>query len=131
IPTGTEYVRYLKNMLFEVQDTKVKPMTAGIDDFTWNSLNKFKKVVSYRLIQELSVTMKKHSQAELVVIKLSKTNKYGVIQYSDNGVGFDKNDKKIKNGLQNVETRIKTINGTITFDSKVKKGVKAVLRFPL
>lgn len=131
IPTGTEYVSYLKNMLLEFQDTKVKIITAGIDDFYWDSLNKIKKVVLYRIIQELLVNMKKHSRADLVVIKFSKTNKYGVIQYSDNGVGFDKTNKKIKNGLQNVETRIKTINGTITFDPKVKKGVKAVLRFPL
>ena len=131
IPTGTEYVNYLKNMLLEFQDTQVKIITAGIDDFSWDSLNEIKKVVLYRIIQELLVNMKKHSKADLVVIKFSKYNKYAEIQYTDNGVGFDKNKEKIKNGLQNVETRIKTINGTITFDSKVKKGVKAVLRFPL
>lgn len=131
IPTGTEYVSYLKNMLLEFQNSQVKIITAGIDDFSWDNLNKIKKVVLYRIIQELLVNMKKHSGADLVVIKFSKSNKYAEIQYTDNGVGFDKNDKKIKNGLQNVETRIKTINGTITFDSKVKKGVKAVLRFPL
>jgi len=131
IPTGTEYVSYLKNMLLEFQDSQVKIITAGIDDFSWDSLNKIKKVVLYRIIQELLVNMKKHSQADLVVVKFSKSNKYAEIQYTDNGVGFDKNEKNIKNGLQNVETRIKTINGTITFDSKVKKGVKAVLRFPL
>ena len=131
IPTGTEYVGYLKNMLLEFQNSQVKIITAGIDDFSWDNLNKIKKVVLYRIIQELLVNMKKHSGADLVVIKFSKSNKYDEIQYTDNGVGFDKNDKKIKNGLQNVETRIKTINGTITFESKVKKGVKAVLRFPL
>lgn len=131
IPTGTEYVSYLKNMLLEFQNVQVKIITAGIDDFSWDNLNEIKKVVLYRIIQELLVNMKKHSGADLVVIKFSKSNKYAEIQYTDNGIGFDKNDKKIKNGLQNVETRIKTINGTITFDSKVKKGVKAVLRFPL
>ena len=131
IPTGSEYVSYLKNMLLEFQNSQVKIITAGIDDFSWDSLNKIKKVVLYRIIQELLVNMKKHSGADLVVIKFSKSNKYAEIQYTDNGVGFDKNKEKIKNGLQNVETRIKTINGTITFDSKVKKGVKAVLRFPL
>lgn len=131
IPTGTEYVGYLKNMLLEFQNSQVKIITAGIDDFSWDNLNKIKKVVLYRIIQELLVNMKKHSGADLVVIKFSKSNKYAEIQYTDNGVGFDKNKEKIKNGLQNVETRIKTINGTITFDSKVKKGVKAVLRFPL
>ena len=118
-------------MLLEFQNSNVKIITAGIDDLSWDSLNKIKKVVLYRIIQELLVNMKKHSKADLVVIKFSKSNKYGEIQYTDNGVGFNKNEKNIKNGLQNVETRIKTINGTITFDPKVKKGVKAVLRFPL
>ncbi len=131
IPTGSEYVNYLKNMLLEFQNTQVKVMTAGVDEFPWNDLDEIKKVVLYRIIQELLVNMKKHSQADLVVIKFSKANKNGEIQYADNGVGFDKNEKKLKNGLQNVETRIKTINGTITFDTKTKRGMKTVLRFPL
>lgn len=131
IPTGSEYVSYLRNMLLEFQNAQVKITIASIDDFPLDSLDKIKKVVLYRIIQELLVNMKKHSQADLVVIKFLKSGKYGEIQYTDNGVGFDKNGKKIKNGLQNVETRIKTINGTITFDSKVKIGVKVVLRFPL
>lgn len=131
ISTGAEYVSYLKNMLLEFQNAKVKISTVGVDEFSWEDLNEIKKVVIYRIIQELLVNMKKHSKADLVVLKILKSNKYVQIQYADNGVGFAENENKLKNGLQNVETRIKTINGTITFDPKSTKGVKAVLRFPL
>ncbi|MBA5792767.1 hypothetical protein H1R17_01855 [Flavobacterium sp. xlx-214] len=131
IATGNDYVDYLRNMLLEFQDNHVKITTAGIDDFPWHQLSDIKKVVVYRVIQELLVNMKKHSQANLVMIKFVKTHKIGQIHYSDNGVGFNKNEEKIKNGLQNVETRTKTINGSITFDQKVKKGVKAIVSFPI
>lgn len=131
IPTEKEYVTYLKNLFLEFQNPQVKIITAGTDEFPFDDINAIKKVVLYRIVQELLVNMKKHSQANLVVLKFSKSNKYAEIQYADNGVGFDNNEKKIKNGLQNVETRIKTINGTITFDPEIKKGIKIIMRFPL
>lgn len=131
IPTGKEYVAYLKNLFLEFQDPQVKIITAGTDDFPFDDLNAIKKVVLYRIIQELLVNMKKHSGADLVVLKFSKSNKYAEIQYTDNGVGLDKNEKKLKNGLQNVETRIKTIKGSISFDPEIKKGIKIIIRFPL
>jgi len=37
----------------------------------------------------------------------------------------------LKNGLQNVENRIKTINGTITFEPKTGKGLKILIAFPM
>ena len=131
IPTGKEYMAYLKNLFLEFQDPQVKIITAGTDDFPFDDLNAIKKVVLYRIIQELLVNMKKHSQAHLVVLKFYKSSKYAEIQYADDGVGFDKNEKKLKNGLQNVETRIKTIKGSISFDPEIKKGIKIIIRFPL
>ena len=131
IPTGKEYVAYLKNLFLEFQDPQVKIITAGTDDFPFDDLDAIKKMVLYRIIQELLVNMKKHSQADLVVLKFYKSNKYAEIQYADDGVGFDKNEKKLKNGLQNVETRIKTIKGSISFDPEIKKGIKIIIRLPL
>jgi len=51
------------------------------------------------------------------------------IIYSGNGVGIDTESLILKNGLKNTENRIKAINGTITFESKLDKGFKAYLSF--
>ena len=90
-----------------------------------------KKIIVYRVLQELLVNMKKHSQCSLVVIAFKKTENKLQIDYSDNGLGaaFDKINSR--NGLQNVENRILAIKGTITFDTKPDKGFKTSFTIPL
>ena len=73
--------------------------------------------------------MQKHSNASLVVITFqSDQNKY-LIKYSDNGVGVDLNAITVTNGLQNIESRIKSINGVITFETSLNNGFKTTIRF--
>jgi signal transduction histidine kinase len=73
--------------------------------------------------------MKKHSQSDLVLIGFEEKGKTYEINYSDNGIGSSKS-LKFKNGLQNVENRIKTINGSFTFETESQKGFKAKIVFP-
>ena len=68
--------------------------------------------------------MRKHSQCSFAVIRFESNEKSIEISYSDNGIGI-KDSLILKNGLSNVENRIHTINGTITFDSETAKGFKA------
>lgn len=118
-------------MFSEYQNKQLKIVMLGIDDMGWGRIQSHKKVIIYRVLQELMVNMKKHSQASVVMIRFENKGKQGYIYYSDNGVGIGEEKIIFKNGLQNVENRIKTINGTITFDSKIGRGLKVVLTFPL
>lgn len=131
IDTEEGYVETLKNMFSEYQNKQLKIVMLGIDDMGWGRIQSYKKVIIYRVLQELMVNMKKHSQASVVMIRFENKGKQGYIYYSDNGVGIGEEKIIFKNGLQNVENRIKTINGTITFDSKIGRGLKVVLTFPL
>ena len=78
-----------------------------------------KKMTIYRVLQELMTNMKKHSKASIAVLSFQTINQKLTITYKDNGVGCD---LKKQNGLLNTENRIKTINGTITFESQPKNG---------
>ena len=40
----------------------------GMDSVNWNDLETNKKIVFYRVLQELLINMKKHSQCSLAVI---------------------------------------------------------------
>jgi len=75
--------------------------------------------------------MKKHSEASLVSVTLKISNSLLTVLYADNGVGTTNNPLILKNGLQNVENRIKTIKGTITFDKNSDKGFKVSFTFPI
>ena len=85
----------------------------------------------YRVLQELLVNMKKHSECSLAVISFKKNKNKLQIEYSDNGLGATLNKINLKNGLQNVENRIRAIKGTITFDTISDKGFKVSLKIPI
>lgn len=131
IDTGLHFVTGLKEMISGFNTDAVNILINSMDSVNWNALETNKKIIVYRVLQELLVNMKKHSQCSLVVIAFKKTENKLQIDYSDNGLGaaFDKINSR--NGLQNVENRILAIKGTITFDTKPDKGFKTSFTIPL
>ncbi|HAH53910.1 MAG TPA: ATP-binding protein [Flavobacterium sp.] len=131
IETGLNFVPGLKEMMSRYNTNAVNVLINDINSMNWNTLENNKKIIVYRVLQELLVNMKKHSQCSLVVISFKKIENKLQIDYSDNGLGstFDKINSR--NGLQNVENRILAINGTITFDTKPEKGFKTSFKIPI
>ncbi|WP_434037183.1 tetratricopeptide repeat-containing sensor histidine kinase [Formosa sp. 4Alg 33] len=112
----------LNDLLLSYKTSEVNIITKTAPEINWNKIEAYKKVTIFRLIQELLVNMKKHSNASIVVLKFSKSRRKIVVAYSDNGNGCE---IKKGSGVQNMETRIKSTNGTITFESEPDKGFKA------
>lgn len=131
IHTNEFYSVALKEMISEFKTDDVNILLNGLETISWNQIDKNKKITLYRILQELFLNMKKHSKATLasVIFKINENNL--TIYYTDNGVGISTHKLILKSGLQNVESRIKTINGTITFDNNSKKGFKLSFTFPL
>lgn len=130
IDLGENYQAHLKEMLSEYQSEFLNVMIFESEPINWNLVDENKKTVVFRVMQELMINMKKHSQASLTVIKFDVLNKNISINYSDNGIGIGNGKTFFKNGLQNVENRIRGINGTITFDKKTTKGLTILISFP-
>lgn len=122
-----------KQQLFELLNNFNSPSTNVIlntdNTIDWNKLNKETKITIHRVMQELMVNMKKHSNCSIVVITFINHPKKLEIKYADNGKGINPQtfDKK---GLQNVENRIHAIKGTIIFDNETHKGFKVNLSIP-
>ena len=131
IETGSLFVSNLKEMMSGFNNNEVNVLVNGIDTINWTTLESNKKITVYRVLQELLVNMKKHSQCSLVVLTFQKNEKKLQIDYSDNGIGATFDEKKSRNGLQNVENRIMALKGTLTFDTKSNKGFKATILFPI
>ena len=128
ISTGEAFVEQLKHMIHSYSsDTRnVILNTAALQDI---QLKDEVKITLYRVLQELMVNMKKHSECSLVAIAFKNNGQFLEISYSDNGKG-SQNQLHTKNGLQNVENRIFSINGNITFDTEPDKGFKVKITIP-
>lgn len=112
----------LNDLLLSYNSDAVRVIIKDIDKVNWDAISKLKKETIYKVLQELMVNMKKHSQAEFVALTFKNINKKIAITYSDDGVGTS---LKKNTGLQNMENRIQSINGTINFESGINKGFKS------
>ena len=131
IITNENYVLGLKEMILEFNTSKTSIILNDLETISWNTLDRSKKTTVYRVLQELLVNMKKHSNANLAVINFKETDKNIIINYSDNGNGADLTQLSFKNGLHNVENRIQSIKGNVEIDSHPGKGFKVLLKIPL
>jgi len=131
IDTGLRFPVQLKLMLATYADAGVNVIVKGISKINWDKIESTKKIATYRVLQELMVNMNKHSKATVVLIDFSTDKNKVKIIYSDNGVGTDCPKINLKNGLQNVENRMVSIGGSISFDTKTEKGFHLTLTYPL
>ncbi|WP_299897140.1 ATP-binding protein [uncultured Aquimarina sp.] len=130
IETGPEYGDELLSLLNSYGNRNIKVFTNTQEDDFWTTVTNYKKVELYWILKELLTNMKKHSQANIVSVSITKEKKNIIVKYTDNGIGMDFNaTQKHKNGLHNVENRIKDMKGTITFETKPQEGFKAIIEF--
>lgn len=129
IETGVNYENDLKEMLSGYNNNQIQIIIKDNGEINWQKIEAEKKIAVYRVLQELMVNMKKHSQCSFASIGFESYEKHIQINYSDNGIGI-KDSLILKNGLLNVENRIHTINGTITFEKETDKGFKVKITIP-
>lgn len=129
IETGEKFEYFLKTMLTSFNTTKTTIILKDIHKVALAEIAKEKQIELYRILQELMVNMRKHSDASLVAITFQIIKNNHSINYSDNGIGSNLEELTSQNGLNNVETRIKSLNGTVTFETALNNGFKAFISF--
>lgn len=113
---------------FATEDIRVGHMGSKPD--LWEQVNAQAKYEIEHILQELMVNMGRHSKGSNVFVKFEYLNSHIHIHYTDNGIGVSK-ETKFNNGLTSTGNRIKSINGTITFDTNSEKGLKIHISFPV
>lgn len=129
VETGENFETNFRELVANYNSDECKIMLKDLASINLSKLNKEKQIVVYRVFNELFVNMKKHSKASLVVLSCKLSNNTIEMKYIDNGIGFKENTIILKNGLQNMETRIKSINGTINFENRSDKGLQVTFNF--
>jgi len=108
-----------------------KLILRGLESITWDLIAPEKKIEIYRVLQELMTNMRKHSRATFVALVFKYEENALAINYSDNGVGTILSPKKRNTGLNNIESRLTSIKGTVAFDSAIDEGFRALLSIPI
>lgn len=128
--TETPYSEKLADLLKSFASDHRRVLIAGNEEDLWVRLSKRAKEEVIHVLQELMVNMKKHSQADQVVIRFEKQGNQSEIFYQDNGIGLV-HSKTYGKGLSNMVSRIEGIGGEIIFVTEEGKGLSVKINIPI
>ncbi len=95
-------------------------------------LNNMVELSLFRILQELTGNIVKHSDAKTINVQLLNRNKNIVLIVADDGKGFD-TEEYLGNGigLMNIESRVEALKGNMNFESSPDNGTEVTIRIPI
>lgn len=124
IPEDSDFGQVITSLVSQYRSNQTNILLKGLKDTNWNKVEQHRKEALYRVLQELMVNMKKHSEANLVVLSFSQNGKSLEITYKDNGKGMDLKGDFQKGGMQNMQSRLTQTGGRFKVKSAEGKGVQ-------
>lgn len=92
--------------------------------------NIFIEVQVYRIIQEFTTNVLKHSEATKIWIYIKDNHENVAVVISDNGQSFDYEAVKKGMGIKNIESRIKSMNALHKWKNILNKGSRLIIKIP-
>lgn len=87
----------------------------------------------YRIVQELLHNASKHSNASDIYLAMQKDGERLLLIYEDNGIGMDLSSLKDTYqtmGVYGIKERVRSLNGTVQFESDFGRGLKISIELP-
>jgi len=112
-----------------VNDTLYVSMRYEIEDD--ELIDDKKQLAIYRIIQEQITNIRKHAQAQKVIITVTTGDGNLLLSIDDNGVGFDTSQKARGIGLQNISSRVGFYSGKMNIISEPGKGCRMEISVPV
>ena len=96
-------------------------------------LEETKKVMIYRLVQEIISNIRKHAEAKTILIQLLVYEREIKLIIEDDGKGFEYNKALAKGGLglKSINSRVEFLDGQINWDSQPEKGTTISINIPV
>jgi signal transduction histidine kinase len=91
------------------------------------------EVVVYRVASELINNTIQHAQASRAVMAIAHEAGELILDYQDNGIGFEaeramRENTREGSGLTNIQSRIKSLRGELTVESKPGLGIRVLIK---
>ena len=119
-----DYALLISDLLVSFQTEELKIISKDLKGFDWGNLRFDKREALYKVLRELLINTRKHSNTKAVVVGFEKQNSRYRIHYKDNGTGAQISPK---GGLRHAESRIEAVQGRITFETSPNSGVMVLI----
>jgi two-component system, NarL family, sensor histidine kinase UhpB len=124
-------VQAIKDLIDIIRMTSSLKLEFNNNDYDGQSIDNAIQLMLYRIVQEQTNNIIKHSGAKHVSINLSSTPTQIMMVIEDDGVGFDPKKTHKGIGLRNMAHRAEFYNGKIRIISAPGKGCRLELFIPL
>jgi len=121
----------LSELVQSVQLTKMVNVSLRIPSLCCNTIEEDLQLTVYRITQEHLTNILKHAKATHVSISLACSPTSLSLVISDDGVGFDTNQKAAGVGITNMMNRANLYSGELSIQSEVEKGCTLTVNFPV
>ncbi|MDN3678589.1 tetratricopeptide repeat protein [Flavobacterium paronense] len=126
------YIKMVKDFVSEQNKTSKTHYELEIDNhIDWNSVSSEIKMHLYRIIQEASYNIYKYAQAKKATISLVLDAPNICMAITDNGIGFDTTIISKGIGIQNMQARVKSLNGKFSISSKKLTNTSINIAIPI
>ncbi|MCB9352122.1 MAG: sensor histidine kinase [Lewinellaceae bacterium] len=122
----------LESMVEDIKEVKrlsVELDTSGLEERLDSNL----EFELFKVIQEMVSNVLKHAQATKISIQVNHFDDLVNVIVEDNGVGFDVEKARMKDGmgLKNMKARVENVGGALQIDSRKGKGTTMLIDIPL
>ncbi|MEO8852602.1 MAG: response regulator [Ginsengibacter sp.] len=121
----------LKDLVNEVNITNTIKLELNYNVDPGKMIDDKKELMLYRIVQEQINNMLKHSHAKNGLIWMKTEGSDLCLTILDDGVGFNKEEKRKGIGLQNITSRIEFYSGKMIITSSPGQGCKFDIKIPL
>lgn len=94
-------------------------------------INQDHELFIFRILQEFLSNSIKYAQANKICFSSNYSKDKLVLELSDNGIGFTKDQVKKGSGMGNMEERAEMIGAELSIDSEPDKGTRLQLIYPI
>jgi signal transduction histidine kinase len=122
----------IEDLFDNINDTPGITATLNIENEEERRLSENTEIMIYRMVQEMVNNTLKYAGSDKVSLDLIYEDKTVSLQYSDNGKGFDV-DEKLKNksiGLTSIQSRVNFLGGKLNINSKPGRGTTYFISIP-
>lgn len=125
------------DLVEDLKDEKNIDCTLYMKDGT-SELDTMVQIAVYRIIQEITTNIKKHSKATTASIRIEIGKEYVYFMVSDNGIGYDYEEvikkamvEKTSYGVISIFDRVNQLQGKIEIESAEDIGTTYKIRLPI
>ena len=120
--TEASLEKSIASLITIVEDGSGMQVEKQLDNMDSSVMSEQLKLTIYRILQEQMNNILKYAKANKVQLKIEQQADCICMQITDDGIGFDVNQKTGGVGLLNIRTRASLVNGVVTIKSSPGNG---------